>query len=426
MRQCDHYISLSILYIMDETEIAGHDTMEAVLLAAGKDARMHPLTYTRPKVMLPIANKPILEHLLLEVKEAGITEFIFVVGYCAETVRDYFGNGEKWGVTIEYITQMQQLGTANAVKRVEGRAGSKFLVINGDVIIKARDIQQLMNADGISLAVAEVINPVGLGVVEVEGDRVRRIQEKAPKPASRLANAGAYLLTGDIFSAISNSSASPRGEYDLTDAIQSLIDAGNQVSYHTNDCRLTVDYPWDLLELNSSFLSDLEAENLAEIEDNITIKGKVSIGKGTQIKAGSYIEGPVIIGENCIIGPLCYLCPGTAIGNGCQVSSGVKIENSIIMSNTRILSQASVSDSVIGEGCTIGGGTRISNIRLDGKNVKASGIDTGRQKLGAIIGDKVATGVNVSIDAGTIVGNNTIIGPGAVASGVILQNSILL
>jgi UDP-N-acetylglucosamine diphosphorylase/glucosamine-1-phosphate N-acetyltransferase len=423
---CCHYISLSVLYIMDETEIDGYDTMEAVFLAAGEDTRMHPLTCTRPKVMLPIANKPIMEHLLCEVKQAGIAQFVFVVGYYAETVRDYFGNGEKWGVTIEYITQRQQLGTANAVKRTEGRVGCKFLVVNGDVFMKARDIKQLIQADNISMAVAEVTNPIGLGVVEVEGDYVRRIHEKIPKPVSRLVNTGAYLLNDDIFLAINNSSASPRGEYDLTDAIQNLIDAGNEVNYHVNDYRLTADYPWDLLELNSSFLSSVENRNMAEIEKNVTLKGKVSIGEGTQIKAGSYIEGPVSIGNKCMIGPLCYLCSGTAIGNGCQVSSGVKIENSVIMRNTKVLTQASISDSVIGEGCTIGGGTRIGNVRLDGKNVKVAGIDTGRQRMGAIIGDNVGTGVNVSIDAGTLVGNNTIIGPGAKASGVIVNNSILL
>lgn len=422
----NYYISLSVLYIMDKTKIADYDTMEAVFLAAGRDVRMHPLTNTRPKVMLPVANKPILEHLLLEVKEAGITQFIFIVGYYSETVRDYFGSGEKWGVTIEYITQRQQLGTANAVKRAEGRIGNRFIVINGDVIIRKSDVQQLMKADSISMVVTEVKNPEGLGVVEVKSDRVRRILEKAPRPDSRLVNAGAYLLTDTIFSAIDKSSASPRGEYDLTDAIQNLIDAGEKVRYHAADYRLTVDYPWDLLEFNSSFLSNLKTESLAEMEENVTIKGKVSTGKGTQIKAGSYIEGPVSIGEECTIGPLCYLCPGTAIGNECVVNSGVKIENSIIMDNTRIFSHASVSDSVIGENCTIGGGTRIGNIRLDGKNVKVANVDTGRQKLGAIIGDKVGTGVNVSIDAGTFVGSDTIIGPGAKASGVILNNSMVL
>lgn len=400
--------------------------MEAVLLAAGEGVRMHPLTYTRPKVMLPIANKPILEHLLLEIKEAGITQFLFVVGYHAETVRNYFGNGDKWGVTIEYITQMQQAGTASAVKRAEGRVDDRFLVVNGDIIARAKDIRKLAKADDVSLVLAEVNNPVNMGVVEVDGTRVKQIQEKALKPSSRLANAGVYLLTAEIFPAIAACPSSPRGDYDLTDAIQCVIDGGRRVGYHTTDYWLNVDYPWELLEANERFLADLEAENAAEIEKNVTIKGKVSIGKGTHIKAGSYIDGPVVIGEECTIGPLCHLRPGTTVGYNCHIGGIVEIKNSIIMNNARISSQAFIADSVIGEGCFIGAGTKIGNIRLDGKNIKAAGIDTGRKELGAIIGDKVNTGVNASIDAGTLIGNNCIIGPGALVGGVILPNSILL
>lgn len=397
--------------------------MEAVLLAAREDTRMHPLTYTRPKVMLPLTNKPIMEHLLLEIKEAGITEFLVIVGYYGEIIRNYFGNGEKWGVTIEYITQRRQLGTASAVMRAEGRVGERFLVVNGDIVAKAEDIKQLTNADNITLILTEVNNPSDLGMVEIEGGKVRRIQEKAPKPSSRLANTGLYLLTSDIFPAIATCPASPRGNYDLTDALQCLIDTEHQVNYYATNYRLDLNYPWNLLEANEFFLSGLETTNLAEIEDNVTIKGKVSIGKGTQIKAGSYIEGPVVIGEQCTIGPCCYLRQGTAIGHNCHIGGTVEIKNSIIMNNTKISNHVFIGDSIIGEDCFIGAGTKIANIRLDGKNIKVAGIDTGKPELGAVIGDKVQTGINASIDAGTFIGNNSIVGPGAVPSGVILPNS---
>ncbi len=401
--------------------------MEALLLAASEDIRMHPLTYTRPKVMLPLANKPIMEHLLLEIKEAGVIEFLVVVGYHGEIVRNYFGNGEKWGITIDYITQRQQQGTASAVKRAECRVGDRFLVINGDIVAKAEDIQKLVNTDKITLILTEVDNPSDLGAVELEDNKIRRIQEKTPKPSSKLVSAGVYLLTPDIFPAITACPASPRGEYELTDALQCLIDSGHPLGYYTTNYWIHPDYPWDLLEANGSFLSKLKAtKNLTAIEDNVTIKGKVSIGNGTQIKAGSYIEGPVVIGEKCIIGPCCYLRPGTAIGNNCQIGGTVEIKNSIIMNNTVVANHSFIGDSIIGEDCFIGSGTKIANIRFDGKNIKVAGIDTGRQELGAIIGDKVQTGVNVSIDAGTIIGNNSMIGPGAEPNGVILPNSKIL
>jgi NDP-sugar pyrophosphorylase family protein len=109
--------------------------MKTVILAAGEGTRMRPLTYTRPKVMLPLANKPIVEHLLVEAREVGIAEFVFVVGYHDEQVRDFFGSGEKWGVNIVYVSQRKQLGTADAVKMVEDSVDGNFLLINGDVIV---------------------------------------------------------------------------------------------------------------------------------------------------------------------------------------------------------------------------------------------------------------------------------------------------
>ncbi len=397
--------------------------MKAVILAAGEGKRMRPLTYTRPKVMLPLANKPILEHLLLEIKKAGITEFLFVVGYYAETVRDYFGNGNKWGVTIEYVTQTQQLGTAHAVMRAEGRVNGKFLVANGDIIVKSEDIHQLLTSDNITLTLTKVDNPVDVGVVEVKGNRVTRIYEKVLKPPSHLVNAGLYLLTPDIFPAIMSISPSPRGEFELTDALQYLIDHDYPISYQFVSYWLDLTHPWDLLEANESFLSSLEMTNLGEIEDNVTIKGKVVIGNRTLIKAGSYIEGPVIIGEQCDIGPFCYLRPGTTIGDNCHIGSMVEIKNSIIMRNTKIPHHNYIGDSIIGEDCNLGAGTKIANLRFDRKNIKIMNIDTGRQKFGAIIGDRVQTGINASINTGTLIGNDTFIGPGAIASGIILPNS---
>jgi UDP-N-acetylglucosamine diphosphorylase/glucosamine-1-phosphate N-acetyltransferase len=406
---------------MDETEILRR--MKAIILAAGEDIRMRPLTYTRPKAMLPVGNKPIMEHLLGEVKAAGITEFLFVVGYHGEIIRSYFEDGRKWGVTIEYITQRQQFGTASAVLRAEGRIAKRFLVMNGDIVARAESIRQLMCAEGITLLLTEVNNPSGLGTVEVDGEKIKSIREKILNTSSRIVSAGLYLLTDDVFQAIKNCPASPRGEYDITDALQCLIDSGNRVGYFTTDYWFNPDYPWDLLKANESFLSMLSSRKPREIESNVTIKGKVFIGKESKIKAGSYIEGPVVIGDQCIVGPCCYIRAGTTIGNNCHIGGMVQIENSVIMNNTKISNHAYIGDSIIGERCFIGAGTITANIRFDGRGIKVAGLDTGMQKLGAILGDNVSTGVNVSIDVGTVIGNNSIIGPGAKPRKVILPNS---
>jgi Nucleoside-diphosphate-sugar pyrophosphorylase involved in lipopolysaccharide biosynthesis/translation initiation factor 2B, gamma/epsilon subunits (eIF-2Bgamma/eIF-2Bepsilon) len=171
--------------------------MKAVILAAGEGKRMRPLTYERPKVMLPIAGKPIIEHLLEEVKEAGIDDLIFVVGYHDETIRTYFGKGEGWGINIEYVTQKAQLGTADALRRTEGLVEDSFLLLNGDVIVHAADIRNVIT-DDITLGVIEVEKPEDYGVVATEGERITKIHEKMKEPPSNLINAGVYLLNERI------------------------------------------------------------------------------------------------------------------------------------------------------------------------------------------------------------------------------------
>ena len=155
------------------------------------------------------------------------------------------------------------------------------------------------------------------------------------------------------------------------------------------------------------------------------LKGAVVIGKNTVVKSGSYIEGPVIIGDDCSIGPNCYIRPSTTIGNDCHIGAAVEVKNSIIMNGTDVPHLSYIGDSVIGEGCNLGAGTKIANLRLDKKDIWVAGINTRRRKLGAIIGDRVETGINASINVGSLIGNDTFIGPGAVASGVIMPNSRL-
>jgi UDP-N-acetylglucosamine diphosphorylase/glucosamine-1-phosphate N-acetyltransferase len=399
--------------------------LKAVILAAGEGQRMRPLTSNRPKVMLPIANRPILEHLLNEVKAAGIAEFIFIVGYGDEQVRGYFGGGEKWRITIAYSEQRKQLGTADAIRMVEGMVKENFLAINGDVIVNRRDIRKLMKNPRNTMSVIEVKDPHGLGIVELSGRRVESIVEKAEHPPTLWANAGLYLFTTEVFDAAVRTQKSPRGEYEITDTLKILMTSNSGLYYQKLKSWLDLSYPWDLLEANESMLADLKAQNLGEVEANTVLKGPVAIGRGTVIKSGSYIEGPVIIGEDCRIGPNCYIRPATAIGDGCHIGAAVEIKNSIIMNGTDFPHLSYCGDSVIGAGCNFGAGTKIANLRLDKQNIKMAGIDTGRRKLGAIIGDRVETGVNSSINCGSMVGNNTFIGPGVVVKGIIEPDSKL-
>jgi UDP-N-acetylglucosamine diphosphorylase/glucosamine-1-phosphate N-acetyltransferase len=397
--------------------------LKAVILAAGEGQRMRPLTANRPKVMLPVAGKPIVEHLLIELKESGINEFVFVVGYCNQQVRSYFGGGEKWGVKIEYSAQRKQLGTADAIRMVADIVKGNFLVINGDVMVNRADIKRLIKSRTDTMSIKEVADPRGLGIVELAGEKVVNIWEKALKPPTLMANTGVYLFTPAVFEAINQTEKSPRGEYEITDSLKILMKSKKGLSSLEIKTWVDLSYPWDLLRANEAMMPGLAAENLGEVEPGVTIKGPVTIGRKTVVRTGSYIEGPVIIGEDCRIGPNCYIRACTTVGNNCHIGAAVELKNSIIMNRTAVPHLNYVGDSVIGEGCNFGAGTKIANLRLDKKNIFINGIDTKRRKLGAIIGDNVQTGINTSINVGTIIGSNTCIGPGAVVKGAISPDS---
>jgi UDP-N-acetylglucosamine diphosphorylase/glucosamine-1-phosphate N-acetyltransferase len=399
---------------------------KAIILAAGEGQRMSPLTETRPKVMLPIANKPILEHLLIEMKKAGIREFVFVVGYHDERIRSYFGDGADWDVHIQYCNQRKQEGTADALKTAQRFFDDSFLVANGDIIIDSRDIQLVMSQTGNVMSVIELRDIAGLGVIEGLAGQVLKVHEKVEHPPSHLANAGLYLFTPEINSALEKTEKSRRGEYEITDSLQILIDSGIHVAYQVIGFWPHMGYPWDLLQVNARFLASMEPSCHAEIEAKTTLKGAVSIGKGTLIRSGSYIVGPVVIGQNCDIGPNCFIRAATSIGDNCHIGSSVEVKNCIIMSGTKIPHLNYIGDSIIGENCNLGAGTKIANLKLDKHNIDIDGIDTHMRTLGAIIGDNVQTGINSSINAGTLIGNNTFIGPGAFARGVISPGSKIL
>jgi bifunctional UDP-N-acetylglucosamine pyrophosphorylase/glucosamine-1-phosphate N-acetyltransferase len=397
--------------------------VQAIILSAGEGTRMRPLTYTKPKVMLPIANKPILEHLIIELRKAGIKDIILVVGYRDEVIRNYFKDGSDWDVNITYVSQKVQLGTADALKSAMHLIDDEFITLNGDNIVSYEDIKKIAETDGFAIGVKDVENPQDFGVVNIEDGLVKEIVEKPEKPMSNLINAGVYKFKSEIIEYLEKTPLSKRGEYEITDTIRLAINDGLKFKAVKIEEWIDIGYPWDLLKANEILVKKVKPEIKGEVEEGAVIKGNVFIDEGTVVRSGTYIIGPVVIGKNCKIGPNCFIRPYTSIGDNCHIGAFVEVKNSIIMSNTNIPHLNYVGDSIIGENCNLGAGTKIANLRLDGREVyavvKGKKISTGRRKFGAVISDNVKIGINVSINVGTMIGNDVYIAPSAVVEGYI-------
>ena len=355
--------------------------------------------------MLPLAGRPLLEHIVLRAKEAGIERFVLVVGYGADSVRDHFWDGSPLGVKIDYATQVEQLGTAHALMAAERLALDRFMVLNGDVLPDVGALRELASK-AMAVSAIKVDDPRRYGVFLEENGIFQSVVEKSNNPPSNLANAGIYLFKKWIFDELRVIPKSSRGEYELTDGLNRAAKREAIEIVELNSW-LEIGRPWDILEGNLALLPQVEPRILGEVEEGATLKGKISIGRGTVVRSGSYIEGPVLIGQDAVIGPNCYIRPGCCIGDKVRIGNAVEIKNSAIMNGTKIGHLSYVGDSVIGEGCNFGAGTICSNLRHDKGNIKSylkgEKIDSGRRKLGVIMGDGVMTGINTSIYPGTVI-----------------------
>lgn len=398
--------------------------LKAIILSAGEGSRMRPLTLTKPKTMLPVAGKPIIQYNIESLRDNGITDILLIVRYKEEMVRNYFGDGSDFGVNIFYKTQKDFLGTANAISYGEDFIDDSIIVLNGDIILDDEIIHEIikkynyLTPDTLML-LTEVEDPSAFGVVEIENGNIKSIVEKPKREEapSNLVNAGIYIFNKDIFDKIRKTEISERGEYEITDSVSLQIKYNKTVIGHkTSKDWIDVGRPWELIEVNEDLIGKLKTEIKGTIEDGAFIHGEVFLDEGSVIKAGVYIEGNVYIGKNCDIGPNSYIRGNTYFGDNVHVGNAVEIKNSIIMENTNVSHLSYVGDSVIGSNCNIAAGTNIANLRFDNATIKTKiknqKIDSGRRKLGAIIGDSVKTGINSSFSPGVKVGHNSTIGSG--------------
>ena len=377
--------------------------MKAVIMVAGQSTRTYPLTLTRPKPLLKVANKTILAR-QLDALTSVVDEAVLIVHYLKEQIIEAFG--DRYGsIKLTYVDQPEPLGTGHAVLMAADAIGEPFLAMNGDDLYAPEDLRALAECAQGAL-VKEVPDPRLYGIYEVTGDDLAvRIVEKPKDVFSNLANVGAYKFTPQIFDVLRDTPPSERNEIEVTSAIQTLAEQGDFHVVRTQGYWLPIGYPWHLLDANEYLLKTRQEIAIeGDISPHAHITGDVAIGPGTVVRPGAIIEGPVAIGANCTIGPNCWVRPGTSIGDGCRVGQAVEIKNSILMDGAFVSHLSYVGDSVIGEHANFGAGTITANVRHDGATirsmVKGELIDSGRTKLGAIVGDHVHTGVHTSIYPG--------------------------
>jgi len=414
--------------------------MKAVVLAAGEGVRLQPITLTRPKHMIKVGGKPLLEHCLNAIKASGINEVLIVIHHVGNVIRDYFGDGKKFGLQVEYLEQKEVLGTGNAVSTVEPYVKDDFLLVYGDLLFSGEAIEKVLNLHkkekaAAVMAVVPVESPENYGIVELENDeKVMRIFEKPKRDEAptNLANAGIYVFSTEIFEKIRKTEASVRGEFEITDAVSLFLKEGKKVlaAEIPRGGWMDIGRPWDLLEANSWVLKRMKHRVLGNIEDGAHLVGPVTVAENARIRSGAYIEGPAFIDEESDVGPNCYIRPHTSIGKRVRIGNACEIKNSIIMDNVHIGHLSYVGDSIIGENCNLGAGTITANYRLDGKTVKmmvkGEVVDSGKRKLGAILGDNVKTGINALFMPGVKVGVNSWVGPNLTVTRDLPSNKIFL
>ena len=372
--------------------------MKAVILAAGEGKRLRPFTETMPKVMLPVANKPILEHVFDAIKKTGMDEIIIVVGYKKEVIMDYFKDYK--GIKITYITQDKQLGTAHALLQAKDQIKESFIVLAGDNIIDNESIQKLiLDRSEYSILVKEHSCPSKYGVVFLENQNLIELVEKPEEEIGKFISTGIYKFPKTVFKKLEQ--LNKQGIHDLSSVVQSLLMDGILFSTNTADSWMDIVYPWDLIPVNEIMLQNIKVSTSGTIEKNVSIKGDVTIGKDTKIYSGSYIVGPVIIGEGCEIGPNTCIFPSTSIGDNSVIHPFTEIQNSVIMNNIHIGSNSFIRNSVVARGSILRhnftGSSGESIIEVEGEFKKV-------KNIGSLIGEDCTIENHVVVDPGCIIG----------------------
>jgi len=340
--------------------------MKGIILHAGHGTRLRPLTHTGPKQLLPIGNKPMSEYCIKSLSDSGITEIAIVIGGIGSNkVKEYYGNGEKFNVKFSYIEQDSPKGIAHAVGLCQNFIGNeKFVVFLGDNLINM-SIRDFVNdfensSTDASLLLCEVDNPEQFGIAYLNNDKISKMVEKPKNPTSSLAITGIYFLTPKIFEKIKKLKPSWRNELEIVDALQMILDHGDQISYNViTDFWKDTGTPHDIIHANQIILEKMTPKISGTVGSNVEIDGNFSLGQNSIIENDCKIVGPVIIGNDCKIRKKSTIGPNVSIGSNSNISN-CNIENSIVMENCILDTHISISDSIIANNSQISSDDSIS------------------------------------------------------------------
>ncbi len=406
----------------DATNRAGKSMPAAVILAAGRGRRLWPVGEAMPKCMIRVLGKPLLEW-VLDAILPHCTKAVIVVGYKKEMITDYF-SAKPYASQLEFVEQNEQKGTGHALLQARDHVRGPFLTVNGDSFAEPRLYAEYLHrirqkpSEWFGMA-KNVQDARAYGLIHADKQgRILRFEEKPKDAKSGLVALGNYYLPESFFGHLEKVPLSPRGEYEITDALNAFAASDTLHVQEFSGFRSEVTYFWDHLDINIHALEEFMTDKReGTIEPGAVVEGKLFLGKGSIVKAGSRIEGPAYIGENCLIGPNAFIRRGSVIENHCHVGT-CEVKNSVVMNGANVPHFSYVGDSVLCEDVNLGAGSMIANLRFDNEPIQVKfkdlgTVDSGRRKLGAAIGSGTKIGVNASINCGVLIGHDCKIFPGA-------------
>ncbi|WP_280586387.1 glucose-1-phosphate thymidylyltransferase [Halorubrum sp. Boch-26] len=335
--------------------------MKGVVLSGGTGSRLRPITHTGPKQLVPVANKPVLEYAIEDLKEAGITEIGVILGNKGrDEIQELFGDGSEYGVDITYIVQGNPLGLAHAAGCAKDFVGDDdFVMYLGDNILKSGVTELVKSFEtgnyGAGIALQEVDDPQAFGIADVDNEgNVTELIEKPDEPPTNLALIGMYVFSPAVFDAIDELEPSWRGELEITDAIQDLLEDGYEIDSHiVTGWWKDTGKPQDILEANRLVLEDTELNTAGVVEDGAQTDGCIELADSSVIEDGAVVRGPVSIAENTTIKSGAYVGPYTSIGANSTLED-IHIENSVVIGDSEITTNGRIVDSLLGRNANVG------------------------------------------------------------------------